>query len=115
MRLYTLQTQILELNKCGGCKKQFTIRIGTIFEDSFGLLLKKPDLLGDSKWQFVYNKTIEAKIEDEDFLDKIRRRKISVRAGVKIPCLMQLEYDLSDRIDIIQKSENIISKKSLAT
>jgi len=75
------------------------------------LLLKKPDLLGDSKWQFVYNKTIEAKIEDEDFLDKIRRGKISVRAGVKIPCLMEVEYDLSDRLDIIQKSEKYNIKK----
>ncbi len=75
------------------------------------LLLKKPDLLGDSKWQFVYNKTIEAKIEDEDFLDKVRRGKISVRAGVKIPCLMEVEYDLSDRLDIIQKSEKYNIKK----
>ncbi|NBX53094.1 MAG: hypothetical protein EBT63_05545 [Proteobacteria bacterium] len=75
------------------------------------LLLKKPDLLGDSKWQFVYNKTIEAKIEDEDFLEKVRRGKISVRAGVKIPCLMEVEYDLSDRLDIIQKSEKYNIKK----
>lgn len=77
------------------------------------LLLKKPDLLGDSKWQFVYNKTIDAKIEDEDFLEKVRRGKISVRAGVKIPCLLEVEYDLSDRLDIIQKSEKYNIKKIL--
>lgn len=75
------------------------------------LLLKKPDLLGDSKWQFVYNKTIEARIEDEEFLEKVRKGKISVRAGVKIPCLMEVEYDLSDRLDIIQKSEKYNIKK----
>lgn len=75
------------------------------------LLLKKPDLLGDSKWQFVYNKTIEARIEDEEFLEKVRKGKISVRAGVKIPCLMEMEYDLSDRLDIIQKSEKYNIKK----
>jgi hypothetical protein len=77
------------------------------------LLLKKPDLLGDSKWQFVYNKTIDAKIEDEDFLEKVRRGKISVRAGVKIPCLLEVEYDLNDGFDIIQKSEKYNIKKIL--
>jgi hypothetical protein len=75
------------------------------------LLLKKPDLLGDSKWQFVYNKTIEAKIEDEVFLEKIRKGKISIRAGIKIPCLMEIEYDLSDRLDLIPKSEKYNIKK----
>ncbi len=75
------------------------------------LLLKKPDLLGDSKWQFVYNKTIDAKIEDEDFLEKVRKGRISVRAGVKVPCLMEIEYDLTDRLDIIQKSERYNIKK----
>ena len=75
------------------------------------LLLKRPDLLGDSKWQFVYNKTIEAKIEDEEFLEKVRRGRVSVRAGVKIPCLMEIEYDLSERLEIIQKSEKYNIKK----
>ena len=75
------------------------------------LLVKKPDLLGDSKWQFIYNKNIEAKIEDEDFLEKVRTRQITILAGDKINCEMEVEYDLSDRLEIIPKSERYNIKK----
>lgn len=61
------------------------------------LLLKKPDLLGRSQWEFVYNKTISAKIEDQDFLEKVHKGKIKkLYAGVKIPCLLQIEYDVDE-------------------
>lgn len=35
-KLYEIKSRSarIGLNKCGGCKKQFTVRIGTIFEDS---------------------------------------------------------------------------------
>ena len=40
------------------------------------LQLRQPDLLGDSVWQFVYNKNISAKIEDEGFLNKVHTGEI---------------------------------------
>jgi hypothetical protein len=51
---------------------------------SVDLLVKKPDLLGDSKWQFIYNKNIEAKIEDELFLEKVRNRQIVILAIILV-------------------------------
>jgi len=75
------------------------------------LLVKKPDLLGDSKWQFIFNKNIEAKIEDEIFLEKVRKRQIVILAGDKINCELEVEYDLSDRLEIIPKSERYNIKK----
>lgn len=70
------------------------------------LLLKKPDLLGDSAWQFVYNKNISAKIEDKDFLEKVHTRQIkTLYAGVKIPCLLQIEYELDDKLNPITNSD----------
>ena len=70
------------------------------------LLLKKPDLLGDSAWQFVYNKNISAKIEDKDFLDKVHTRQIKeLYAGVKIPCLLQIEYELDEKLNPIANSD----------
>jgi len=75
------------------------------------LLVKKLDLLGDSKWQFIYNKNIEAKIDDEEFLEKVRTRKITILAGDKINCEMEVEYDLSERLEIIPKSERYNIKK----
>ena len=61
--------------------------------------------------KFIYNKNIEAKIEDEDFLEKVRTRQITILAGDKINCEMEVEYDLSDRLEIIPKSERYNIKK----
>ena len=78
---------------------------------SVDLLVKKPDLLGDSKWQFIYNKNIEAKIEDELFLEKVKNRQIVILAGDKINCELEIEYDLTERLEIIPKSEKYNIKK----
>ena len=75
------------------------------------LLVKKLDLLGDSKWQFIYNKNIEAKIEDEEFLEKVRKRQTAILAGDKINCELEIEYDLTERLEIIPKSEKYNIKK----
>ena len=73
------------------------------------LPLKKPDLLGKSKWEFIYNKKIEAKIDDEDFLARVRKGEIkNLYAGVRIPCRLQFEYDLDENHDMIPNSDKYI-------
>ena len=63
------------------------------------------------KWQFIFNKNIEAKIEDELFLEKVRKRQISILAGDKINCELEIEYDLTERLEMIPKSEKYNIKK----
>ena len=76
------------------------------------LLLKKPDLLGDSAWQFVYNKNISAKIEDENFLNKVHSREIkALYAGVRVPCLLQIEYELDEKFNPIPGSDKYTIKE----
>lgn len=58
------------------------------------LLLKKPDLLGKSKWGFILDKNIEVTIEDEEWIKKIHSGDISLCAGVKIPVRLFIETDL---------------------
>ncbi len=41
------------------------------------LLLKKPDLLGKSKWGFVFDKNIEVEIKDETWIGRVHRAYIS--------------------------------------
>lgn len=78
------------------------------------LLLKKPDLLGDSAWQFVYNKNINAKIDDLDFLNKVHNREIkTLYAGVKVPCLLQIEYELDEKFNPIKDSDKYTILKVL--
>lgn len=70
------------------------------------LLLKKPDLLGNSQWEFVFNKVISVKVLDKDFLEKVHKGKIkSLYAGVKLPCSLQIEYDLDEYFNIIPNSD----------
>ena len=69
-------------------------------------MLKKPDLLGDSAWQFVYNKIIHAKIEDNEFLERVHAGKEKkLYAGVEIPCLLQIEYELDEKFNTINDTE----------
>ena len=75
------------------------------------LLLKKPDLLGDSAWQFVYNKNIYAKIEDTVFLQHVRQGKIKLYSGIKIPCLLEIEYELDEQFNPIPNSDRYTIKK----
>ncbi len=103
---YDLMTEkvVDEKNITSKVEKQEPVKVN--------LLLKKPDLLGDSAWQFVYNKNILAKIEDKDFLEKVHTRKIkALYAGVKIPCLLQIEYELDDRLNPIKDSDKYIIVK----
>ena len=61
------------------------------------LLLKKPDLLGKSKWGFVFNKIIEAEINDTDWLRRVQSGEIkNLYAGVRIPVKMLIEVELDE-------------------
>jgi hypothetical protein len=47
-------------------------------ENELVLLVKKPDYLGNSKWEFRYNdRSIEAKILDQNWLERFRHAQIS--------------------------------------
>lgn len=66
--------------------------------DNVELKLKKPDLLGDSKWSFIFTKIIEADIEDKEFLNKVHSGKIrKLYAGVKIPVKLRIEQELDEK------------------
>lgn len=46
------------------------------------LLIKKAALIGKGAWSFIYNsKTIEAKIEDTDFLEQIHKGEFAIQSG----------------------------------
>ena len=76
-----------------------------------GLLLRKPDLLGNCPWQFVWDKNISAKIEDKEFLDRFHKREIkALYEGVRIPCILRIEYDLDDRLEPLGQTRYFITQ-----
>lgn len=54
------------------------------------LVIKKPDYLGDSKWEFRYlGRTIRARILDKDWLAKFKRGDILLRPGDALICQLR--------------------------
>lgn len=57
------------------------------------LTVKKPDYLGDSKWELRHGKrTITAKIEDTGWLKKFQDRQVDVRPGDALKCDVLIEH-----------------------
>jgi len=62
---------------------------------SVELLLKKADLLGSSRWEFVLDRNIEAQMADQNFQSAVHEgREKRLYAGVKIPCDLKIEVSL---------------------
>jgi len=84
---------------------------GNIIEN-IELALKKPDLLGDSKWSFILDKIIEAEIEDKEFLDKVHSGIIrNLYAGVKIPVKLRIEQEFNEKGLLIKDAEKYFVEK----
>lgn len=69
------------------------------------LIIRKPDLTGDSKWGFIFDKNIDAAIEDKEWINKIRERKFRFGPGMKLPVVLKIEVDLDSCQQSIRGSE----------
>ena len=82
------------------------------------LLLRKPDLLGNSRWGFYLNKNIDVTIEDNTWLNEVHTGKIkNLYAGIRIPVKMEIEVDMdkdnlpikdSERYSIMEITGDVI-------
>lgn len=59
------------------------------------LVIRKPDLVGDSKWGFIYNTYIDAAIEDKDWIESVREKNIKFGKNMRLPVKMRMEIKLS--------------------
>lgn len=56
------------------------------------LPVKRPDYLGDTKWELRHGKrSIGAKIDDRDWLRRFQQREVDVRPGDALRCTVQTE------------------------
>ncbi|MBB1533090.1 MAG: hypothetical protein HG465_003045 [Mogibacterium sp.] len=68
----------------------FTQKVDAILE------IRKPDLVGNSKWGFIFTKNIEATIEDKEWLEKIHEEKTKFCVGMKLPVHMRIDVPLDE-------------------
>lgn len=55
------------------------------------LIIRKPDLIGKSKWGFIFDGNIDANIEDEEWLEKVRSENIKFGQGMQVPVQLKIE------------------------
>ena len=65
------------------------------------LIIKKPDLIGTSKWEVIFDKRIEVKIEDEEVLKQIRDGLIKISGGSKLICDLTITVELDDKLNVL--------------
>ncbi len=81
------------------------------------LPLKKPDLIGQSPWEFLYEgKVIAVVVNDQSFLSRIHNHAITtLYAGVKVPCLLKMQHDCmtnTTQYSILKVTGDIIEPKA---
>ena len=70
------------------------VRETTKFEKMpMNLIVKRPDYLGVSKWEFRHGRRpISARIEHDSWLADFQERKIDIRPGDALKCLVTIEH-----------------------
>jgi hypothetical protein len=68
-------------------------RTTTVESAEMILPVKKPDYLGESRWQLRHGqRNIDAKLEDLEWLKEFQGRKVDVRPGDALRCSVKIEY-----------------------
>lgn len=65
-------------------------------------IIKKPDLVGTSKWTIIFDRAIEVKIQDEDWLKKIENHEVLFGSGDKIKGTLITESFIDERYSVIE-------------
>ncbi|MGB4589491.1 MAG: hypothetical protein WBI17_09715 [Clostridiaceae bacterium] len=73
------------------------------------LHIKKPDLLGNSKWEFRHKeKSIKATIEDKDFLLKIQDGQISINSHTYCDCDLSFRNELDSIGNLVRQEYKLL-------
>lgn len=82
------------------------------------LPVKKPDYLGDSKWELRHGKrNVSAKIEDQPWLRRFQKRQEDVRPGDALRCVVSVEFLygfdnelLTERYTVLEVLEVLVNR-----
>ena len=91
--------------------EELAIKETTKFEKMpMTLIVKRPDYLGRSKWDFRFGKKpISARIDDEDWLKAFQDRQKDVRPGDALRCLVTIEHKYGYDNELIAE-EYVVTK-----
>ncbi|WP_156464268.1 hypothetical protein [Afipia sp. Root123D2] len=71
--------------------------------------IRKPDLLGESMWQFSHGRaTISAKVTDDTWLKKFHTRQVPLYSGDSLRCKVIFTYVYDERGELLEQKTEII-------
>lgn len=59
-------------------------------------IIKKPDLVGESRWRIIFDRNIDVTITDREWLDKLHKREISITPGDMLDADLKIETYLDE-------------------
>lgn len=86
-----------------------------LIKDSF--IIKKPDLVGQSRWTLLYDKSIEAEIKDTVWIKALKNREFGVMSGDKMNADMRIitwidsDFNVIDSKYMIEKVHGLEAPK----
>jgi hypothetical protein len=76
------------------------------------LLVRKPDYLGDTLWEFRHGRqTIDAHILDENWLNRFRAGREIIVPGSALDCLVEYQYGYDERGDLVSQKHDVVEVK----
>ncbi len=91
------------------------VRETTKFENMpMNLIVKRPDYLGVSKWDFRHGRrSISARIEDTSWLTDFQERKVDVRPGDALKCLVTIEYSYGFDNELVSENHTVTTVEAV--
>lgn len=77
-------------------------------ESEMILKVKKPDYLGESKWEFIFTRGIEAKLLDHRWLERFQKRLEDVRPGDALRAVVRTEVKYGYEGEVIGVSYSVL-------
>lgn len=72
------------------------------------LKVKRPDFLGEAKWEFVYERAIEAKMADREWLQRFQAGDEQILPGDSIRALVQVDVKYGFDQEVVNKEYCIL-------
>jgi hypothetical protein len=78
------------------------------------LMIKKPDYLGQSQWEFRHGThPITAKVLDVEWLEKFQSRQVDVRPGDSLRAMVQVVANYGYQNELVAEKYNIMQVKEV--
>ncbi|WP_417327659.1 hypothetical protein [Halarcobacter sp.] len=95
--------------------KSFKVDIEETFKDRTvenifraKVIIKKPVFVGTSKWEVIYDKSMEVEMKDSIFINRIKNREIAIRAGDRLDCQFKSVIVYNDDYEVIESRYYIL-------